>query len=53
MAKYSFKFNIKIVQEYLSGSVSYKMLANQKKNGFSRACREKANVLWSYLYKFR
>lgn len=53
MAKYSFKFNMKIVQEYLSGSVSYKTLAKQKKNGFSKACREKANVLWSYLYKFR
>ena len=53
MAKYSFKFKMKIVQEYLSGSVSYKTFAKQKKNGFSKACREKANVLWSYLYKFR
>ena len=53
MEKYSFKFKMKIVQEYFSGSVSYKTLAKQKKNGFSQACREKANVLWSHLYKFR
>lgn len=53
MEKYSFKFKMKIVQEYFSGSVSYKTLAKQKKDGFSQACREKANVLRSHLYKFR
>ena len=45
MAKYSFKFKMKIVQEYLSGNVSYKTFAKQKKNGFSKACREKPHAL--------